>query len=124
MRPCSNAGPKGSPVRRTMRAFRHERIRPGWILDPRRRARAVHVPRPPARARAAPGVGGPASPVTAVAPPRPRSRLGSRRRLTIAVIVLLGAIGALLYQGLSNAATYFYTADQAVARKTELGGRR
>lgn len=62
--------------------------------------------------------------MTVATPPRPRSRLGSRRRLTIAVIVLLGAIGALLYQGLSNAATYFYTADQAVARRDQLGARR
>jgi cytochrome c-type biogenesis protein CcmE len=30
----------------------------------------------------------------------------------------------LLYQGLSNAATYFYTADQAVARRADQGTRR
>ena len=56
--------------------------------------------------------------------PRPRTSLGNRRRLTIAVLIVLAALGALLYQGLSNAATYFYTADQAVAHKLTQGTRR
>ncbi len=59
-----------------------------------------------------------------VAPPRPRTSLGNRRRVTVAVVVVLAALGALLYQGLSNAATYFYTADQAVAHKATQGTRR
>ena len=59
-----------------------------------------------------------------VATPRPRATLGNRRRVTVAVIVVLAALGALLYQGLSNAATYFYTADQAVAHKATQGTRR
>ena len=59
-----------------------------------------------------------------VAPPRPRTTLGNRRRVTVAVVVVLAAFGALLYQGLSNAATYFYTADQAVAHKATQGTRR
>jgi cytochrome c-type biogenesis protein CcmE len=50
--------------------------------------------------------------------------LGNRRRVTVAVVVVLAALGALLYQGLSNAATYFYTADQAVAHKATQGTRR
>lgn len=62
--------------------------------------------------------------MTTTTTPRPRARLGNRRRVTIAVVVLLTAIGALLYQGLSNAATYFYTADQAVAHRADLGTRR
>jgi cytochrome c-type biogenesis protein CcmE len=44
--------------------------------------------------------------------------------VTVAVVIVLGALGALLYQGLSNAATYFYTADQAVAHKATQGTRR
>jgi cytochrome c-type biogenesis protein CcmE len=56
--------------------------------------------------------------------PRPRRSLGSRRRLTVAVIIVLAALGVLLYQGLSNAATYFYTADQALAHKHDQGTRR
>ncbi len=61
-------------------------------------------------------------------PPAPRVRarasLGSRRRLVVAVVVVLGAIGYLLYQGLGNAAEYFRTADRAVADKATLGTRR
>jgi cytochrome c-type biogenesis protein CcmE len=44
--------------------------------------------------------------------------------VTVAVVVVLAALGALLYQGLSNAATYFYTADQALAHKAQQGTRR
>jgi cytochrome c-type biogenesis protein CcmE len=62
--------------------------------------------------------------VSTTATPRPRATLGNRRRVTIAVIVVLAALGALLYQGLSNAATYFYTADQAVSHKAAQGTRR
>jgi cytochrome c-type biogenesis protein CcmE len=62
---------------------------------------------------------------TALPPmPRRRATLGSRRRLMVAVVVVLAALGTLLYQGLSNAATYFYTADQAVAHKHDQGTRR
>jgi cytochrome c-type biogenesis protein CcmE len=56
--------------------------------------------------------------------PRPRASLGSRRRLMVAVVVIVGAIGYLLYQGLGNATLYFRTADQAVADKGTLGTRR
>jgi len=56
--------------------------------------------------------------------PRPRAALASRRRLAIAIVILVGAIGYLLYQGLGNAAIYFKTADEAVAQKTQLGTRR
>ena len=42
----------------------------------------------------------------------------------IAVVIVLAALGVLLYQGLSNAVTYFYTADQAVAHKATQGVRR
>jgi cytochrome c-type biogenesis protein CcmE len=56
--------------------------------------------------------------------PRPRTTLGSRRRVSIAVVIVLAALGVLLYQGLSNAATYFYTVDQAVAHRADQGTRR
>ncbi len=56
--------------------------------------------------------------------PRPRGTLGSRGRLSVAVVVIVGAIGYLLYQGLGNATEYFRTADQAVAQKASLAGRR
>jgi cytochrome c-type biogenesis protein CcmE len=56
--------------------------------------------------------------------PKPRTKLGSRRRLAAGVIIAVAGCGALLYQGLSNAATYFYTADQAVAHKATQGTRR
>lgn len=56
--------------------------------------------------------------------PRTRTALGSRRRVLIAVVIVLGAIGYLLYQGLGNAAVYFRTADQAVRAKGTLGTRR
>jgi cytochrome c-type biogenesis protein CcmE len=56
--------------------------------------------------------------------PRPRTTFGSRRRVTIAVVVILLALGAVLYQGLANATTYFYTTDQAVAHRSSQGIRR
>ncbi|HET9690294.1 MAG TPA: cytochrome c maturation protein CcmE [Acidimicrobiales bacterium] len=53
---------------------------------------------------------------------RPRRRLlASRRRQVVAALVVLGAFGFLAYQGLASASEYFYTADQAVARKAALG---
>ena len=56
------------------------------------------------------------------APPvRRRAALGSRRRQIVAGVVIAGAIGFLLAQGLSNATEYFKTADQAVADKAKLG---
>jgi cytochrome c-type biogenesis protein CcmE len=70
--------------------------------------------------------------VTALAPPqqpvpaapRVRGSLGNRRRLTVAVVVLVGAFGFLLYRGLGNATMYFRTADEAVAQKPTLGTRQ
>ena len=56
--------------------------------------------------------------------PRYRTSLANRRRLLIAVLIVVGAVGYLLYQGLDNATMYFRTADQAVADKTALGTRR
>lgn len=56
-------------------------------------------------------------------PPAPRVRRTSRWRVAGALAVVLGALGFLLVK-LGDAANYFYTADQAVARRAEIGDRR
>lgn len=61
----------------------------------------------------------PAAPVV-----RRRALLGNRRRQVAAGVVIAGAIGFLLFQGLGNATEYFKTADQAVADKAQLGSRQ
>jgi cytochrome c-type biogenesis protein CcmE len=50
--------------------------------------------------------------------------IDTRRRLWIAGIVVLGALGFLVFQGLGNATLYFRTADEAVAQRQQLGDRR
>jgi cytochrome c-type biogenesis protein CcmE len=61
----------------------------------------------------------------AAAVPRPRSRqwLGSRRRQAFAAVIVIGAIGFLAFQGLTNASEYFLTTKQAVSQRATLGGR-
>ena len=67
--------------------------------------------------------------------PRPRPdgddaarRAGGKRTRNPAVYALLvlvvAAIGFVLYQGLSNAALYYRNADEAIAQKASLGTRR
>ena len=48
----------------------------------------------------------------------------TRGRLWVAAVVVLGALGFLVYQGLGNATLYFRTADEAVAQRAQLGDRR
>ncbi|MDQ3897153.1 MAG: cytochrome c maturation protein CcmE [Actinomycetota bacterium] len=48
----------------------------------------------------------------------------TRGRLWIAGVVVLGALGFLVFQGLGNATLYFRTADEAVAQRQQLGDRR
>ena len=48
----------------------------------------------------------------------------TRTRLWIAGVVVLGALGFLVFQGLGNATLYFHTADEAVAQREQLGDRR
>ena len=50
--------------------------------------------------------------------------IDTRRRLWLAGIVVLAALGVLVFQGLGNATLYFRTADEAVAQRNELGDRR
>ena len=53
-----------------------------------------------------------------------RSAARVTRRLWLAAVVVLGALGFLVYQGLGNATLYFRTADEAVAQRETLGDRR
>ena len=53
--------------------------------------------------------------------PRRRQWLGSRRRQAFAGVIILGAIGFLAFQGLTNATEYFQTTHQAVANRASLG---
>jgi len=50
--------------------------------------------------------------------------IDTRRRLWLAGVIVLGALGFLVYQGLGNATLYFRTADEAVAHRASLGNRR
>lgn len=66
--------------------------------------------------------GGPPDPP---APPRPAPRrrrgFATRRQKLVAAVIILGALGFLLYRGLTNALDYYLTANQAVAQRAELG---
>lgn len=51
----------------------------------------------------------------------------SRRRRVgagIVLVLVLGALGLVLFQGLGNATLYFRNVDEAVAQRDELGDRR
>jgi cytochrome c-type biogenesis protein CcmE len=54
-------------------------------------------------------------------PARPRRRGGSGRRLAVVGVVILAAIGFLLYKGLTSAIVFFKTANEAVAQRASLG---
>ena len=54
---------------------------------------------------------------------RPQRTTG-RRRLVVAGVVVLAALGFLVVRGLGNATLYFRTADEAVAQKQQLGDRQ
>ena len=46
------------------------------------------------------------------------------KRVWAALAVVVAAVGFLMWQGLGNATVYFYTADEAVEEKADLGTRR
>jgi cytochrome c-type biogenesis protein CcmE len=48
----------------------------------------------------------------------------NRVRLAAVAVVIVGALGFVLWQGLGDATLYFRTADEAVAQKEELGTQR
>ncbi len=50
--------------------------------------------------------------------------IDTRRRLWLAGVIVLAALGFLVFQGLGNATLYFRTADEAVAQRAQLGERR
>jgi len=56
----------------------------------------------------------------APAPHRRRS-LSTRRQRAFAAVVILAALGFLLWRGLANALDYYLTANQAVAQRAKLG---
>ncbi|MDQ2678105.1 MAG: cytochrome c maturation protein CcmE [Actinomycetota bacterium] len=50
---------------------------------------------------------------------------GGRRRLAIAgVVVLVAALGVVLFNGLTDASTFYYNVDEAVAQRDDLGTDR
>lgn len=58
--------------------------------------------------------------------PRARPASTKRRKIGVGVVlaVLLGAMAIIVFQGLSNATTYFYNADEAVAKRASLEDKR
>lgn len=54
---------------------------------------------------------------------RRRRLLGTWRRQLVAGLIIGGAIGYVVYQGLGNATEFFLTANQAVAERASLGAR-
>lgn len=58
-------------------------------------------------------------------PPRPDGRRAPRKRLRhgVVAVVILGAIGFIVFKGISSALVYYRTVNQAVAQRAELGTR-
>lgn len=59
------------------------------------------------------------TPRPAPAPPRRRNPLA-----VAALVVILVALGFVVFQGLGNATLYYYNADEAVAKKADLADHR
>ena len=56
---------------------------------------------------------------------RSASSSGAKRRVAVAVLVLLVVgLGYVLFQGLNDAATFFYNVDEAVEQRSDLEGDR
>ncbi len=61
------------------------------------------------------------------APPEVPARRGSGGRgplMALALVALLAAVGFLLVKQVGSASLYFYNADEAVAKRSQLGDRR
>jgi len=58
------------------------------------------------------------------AAPRVRPRSHGSRRLWLAGAFIVAALGFLVFRGLDDATLYFRTADEAVAKRGQLGTRR
>jgi cytochrome c-type biogenesis protein CcmE len=56
-------------------------------------------------------------------PPAPRARKRSRRPIFLGIVVI-AALGFLIGKGLDNATMYFRTADEAIAQRESLDGKR
>jgi len=58
-------------------------------------------------------------------PPGPRRRagLGTRRQRIVALVVIIGALGFLVFRGLTNATEYFKTTSEAVQQRSQLGSQ-
>ena len=55
---------------------------------------------------------------------RPAAPTATKWRVVAVALVIVGAIGFLMYKGLGDATVYFKTADEAVAQKASLGDHR
>ena len=51
-------------------------------------------------------------------------RRGRSWKAIALLVVVLGVLGVVLFQGLSNATTYFYNVDDAVAKRADIGVKR
>ena len=64
------------------------------------------------------------SPASGPGGPGPR-RSSTRTYVAVAVlVVLLGGLGVVVFNGLTDAATFYYNVDEAVAKRDELGDQR
>ena len=55
---------------------------------------------------------------------RPAAPTATKWRVAAVAVVILGAIGFLVFKGLGDATVYFKTADEAVAQRSSLGDHR
>jgi cytochrome c-type biogenesis protein CcmE len=56
--------------------------------------------------------------------PRRPTRKGNGLRVAVVLVLVVGAIGFLLWKGLGDSTTFFYNVDEAVERQDELGTDR